>query len=406
MVKKIAAPRKAASKAQAGKKTKAKSISAPKTYSPKGSAKERLAYLNKDEMSALEARKGSPARRGPKGLPSFADDSASSKGVSRGGSGARGSGSTKTSRGSVSNASPGQRGAGGNYGPGSGRPGTKSSSSSSRGQGGQGAGRDSSRGLGKGAGGSAIGRSTPKSPMSGQGSSFSTPKKASDYNRTSAVGKPSTAAPRGMVGTPRGYVNAAAAAAVDKAMAPVAAIGKELPYFTPGIGPLVGGIAHGVPAAVRAAAPLVSKVAGEAAVPAERMAQINRDLQAAEAARRAAGRRPGELAVSMRSLPVSKAQREAWAKGPSFGEKAYNKTMDAVDAATRRAGLGVGEKARAKAISGLSAGHGLFQGSLEAGKSIGNSIRESRESEKNSKSDFGGYRAGGRVKTFKDKKNG
>lgn len=196
MAKKIAAPRKADRKAPAGKKASSKKVTAPLRHKPKGSPKERLAYLNKDEMAALEKRKGTPARKGPRGLPSFADDSASSKGVSRGdNSGTKGSGSTKTSSGSVSKSSESKTS---NSGAGS---------NSGRGQGGQnsGAGRDSSRGLGSGAGGAAIGkgynsgtkgsrfggastqkpgmgrnagRVGPQSPMGGQGTSFKTPEAA------------------------------------------------------------------------------------------------------------------------------------------------------------------------------------------------------------------------------------
>lgn len=198
MAKKIAAPRKTAPKIPARKISKAKAISAPKAYKPKGSAKEKLAYLNKGEMAALAKRKGSPARKGPRGLPSFADDSASSRGVSRGDkSGTKGSGSTQTATGSVSKSTE-----------------TKSSPSGAgpgRGQGGQnsGAGRDSSRGLGSGAGGAAIGngynsgtkgsrsggastqkpgmgrnagRVGPQSPMAGQGASFSSPRAAREDN--------------------------------------------------------------------------------------------------------------------------------------------------------------------------------------------------------------------------------
>ena len=204
MAKKIAAPRKAAPKASARKISKAKAVGVPKAYKPKGSPKEKLAYLNKGEMAALVKKKGSPARKGPRGLPSFADDSASSRGVSRGDTyGTKGSGSTKTATGSVSKSSE-----------------TKSSPSGAgpgRGQGGQnsGVGRDSSRGLGQGAGGSAIGkgynsgtkgsrsggastqkpgmgrnagRVGPQSPMGGQGASFATNKAARDDTLRRAYG--------------------------------------------------------------------------------------------------------------------------------------------------------------------------------------------------------------------------
>lgn len=219
MAKKIAAPRKAARKTPARK-----TVSAPKAYKPKGSAKEKLSYLNKQEMAALVKRKGTPPRRGPSGLPSFADDSASSKGVSRGdSSGTKGSGSTKTSSGSVSNSSGGggyNSGSSGSRGGGASSQSPGAGGSSGRGQGGQGgynsgAGRDSSRGIGQGAGAAAIGKgynsgtkgsrsggaSTqkpgmgrnsgqvgPRSPMGGQGTSFATNKAARDDTLRRAYG--------------------------------------------------------------------------------------------------------------------------------------------------------------------------------------------------------------------------
>lgn len=84
-----------------------KKITAPVYHKPgPDQPVERLAYLNRREMEYLKSLGGS-GRPGPKGIPSFADDSASSMGVSRGGQGAVGSGSTKTSSGSVSNRSSG-----------------------------------------------------------------------------------------------------------------------------------------------------------------------------------------------------------------------------------------------------------------------------------------------------------
>lgn len=83
-----------------------KKITAPLTHNPgKGRPKEHLAYLNWQEMEALRRLNGNNTERGPRGLPSFAEDSASSKGVSRGGQGAVGSGpsrSTGPSRGPTS----------------------------------------------------------------------------------------------------------------------------------------------------------------------------------------------------------------------------------------------------------------------------------------------------------------
>lgn len=182
MVKKIAAPRKAGPKAPARKTAKAKSVTAPKTHAPKGSPKERLAYLNKGEMKALVQRKGSPARKGPKGIPSFADDSASSKGVSRGDSyGTKGSGSTKTSTGSVSksSSSSSSSGSSGYKGGQGGQGGYNSGTSGSR----FGGASTQAPGMGRNSG-----RVGPVSPMSGQGASFATPKAAKDYNRTTGMG--------------------------------------------------------------------------------------------------------------------------------------------------------------------------------------------------------------------------
>lgn len=182
MANKIAAPRKTAPKTPARKKAVSKKVTAPLRHKPKGSPKEKLAYLNKGEMAALVKKKGSPARKGPKGLPSFADDSASSKGVSRGDTyGTKGSGSTKTATGSVSKSSESRSSPSG-AGPG-------------RGQGGQGgynSGVSGSRyggvstqkpGMGRNAG-----RVGPQSPMAGQGASFKTPANASLYNKGPALG--------------------------------------------------------------------------------------------------------------------------------------------------------------------------------------------------------------------------
>jgi|694.fasta_scaffold88172_1 hypothetical protein len=61
-----------------------KKVTAPTTYNPgSGHPKEYLAYLNWQEMQALQRLNGNGPRRGPKGIPSFADDSASSMGNER-----------------------------------------------------------------------------------------------------------------------------------------------------------------------------------------------------------------------------------------------------------------------------------------------------------------------------------
>lgn len=130
------------SRPNTGKQTtgsgKAKKVTAPKTYKPSGGRPlEHLAYLNEREMAYLRSLNGDNVERGPKGIMSFADDSASSKGVSRGGQGAVGSGSTRTSNGSVSKSSPsssrstgsGNRsGVGGGGGGGGGSTGSRGSS--------------------------------------------------------------------------------------------------------------------------------------------------------------------------------------------------------------------------------------------------------------------------------------
>lgn len=60
-------------------------IKAPKSYDPgKGRPREHLAYLNKQEMMALELMNGGNRERGPKGLPSFVAPPSSSLGVSSG----------------------------------------------------------------------------------------------------------------------------------------------------------------------------------------------------------------------------------------------------------------------------------------------------------------------------------
>ena len=184
MAKKIAAPRKTAPKAPARKISKAKAVGVPKAYKPKGSPKEKLAYLNKGEMAALVKRKGSPARKGPRGLPSFADDSASSKGVSRGDkSGTKGSGSTKTSTGSVSKSTESKSspsGAGNDSGRGQGGQGGYNSGVSGSRYGGA---STQKPGMGRNSG-----RVGPQSPMAGQGTSFATPKAARDDTLRRAYG--------------------------------------------------------------------------------------------------------------------------------------------------------------------------------------------------------------------------
>lgn len=171
-------------------------VAAPKTYKPSGGRPvERLAYLNESEMEFLRQFNGDNVERGPKGIPSFADDSASSNGVSRGdSSGTRGSSSTMSN-----SPQSGGRGAGSNYGGGSGRPGT-TSGGGGLGQGGQGGSSSASRGAGNSSpsgsrtsgpssstASQSKGPSGPTSPMGGQGASFSTPKAASSYNKDESI---------------------------------------------------------------------------------------------------------------------------------------------------------------------------------------------------------------------------
>jgi hypothetical protein len=140
-------------------------VTLPRSFDPgPGYPRETLAYLSPAEHELIRKLTDGKWNRGPKGVKSYADDSASSKGVERkdsnaglgqGGqnsgksSGATGGGSkgpggpsgpnsgpsrsssTSSSTGGGNKSAPtsgagGQRGAGSNYGPGSGRPGTAS----------------------------------------------------------------------------------------------------------------------------------------------------------------------------------------------------------------------------------------------------------------------------------------
>lgn len=137
-------------------------VTLPRSFDPgPGYPRETLAYLSPAEHELIRKLTDGKWNRGPKGVKSYADDSASSKGVERKdsngglGQGGQGSGkssgatgggskgpggpsgpnsgpsrssSTSSSTGGGNKSSPtsGQRGAGSNYGPGSGRPGTAS----------------------------------------------------------------------------------------------------------------------------------------------------------------------------------------------------------------------------------------------------------------------------------------
>lgn len=139
-------------------------VKAPLTYNPgKGRPKEYLAYLNEREMEYLRALNKGSVSRGPKGLPSFAEEKPAGPGGGGGGgfsTGGGGGGGMGAGGGGQSSSPGGQRGAGGNYGPGSGKPGTTSAQPQA----------------------SAPAPKTPTSPMSGQGPSFSAPSSASRFN--------------------------------------------------------------------------------------------------------------------------------------------------------------------------------------------------------------------------------
>lgn len=78
-----------------------KKVTAPKTYNPGGNRpREYLAYLNQREMDYLRALNSGYMERGPKGLPSFAEESVAGPGGNKGaGSGGGSSGSSAASSG-------------------------------------------------------------------------------------------------------------------------------------------------------------------------------------------------------------------------------------------------------------------------------------------------------------------
>lgn len=174
--------------------SKNKKITAPKTYKPSGKPKEHLAYLNEREMAYLRSLGGS-GRPGPRGIPSFADDSASSKGVSRGGNGAVGSSGTSTSNRSS--------GPGGPSGPNSSPSGTHSTTSGGGNIGGGGSNNSGSRNP-TGGSLSAPARTAPSSgnsPGSSNSNSGSRPTSSSlsAPNRTTPSTNRSTVSSAGVV---------------------------------------------------------------------------------------------------------------------------------------------------------------------------------------------------------------
>lgn len=102
-----------------------KKVTLPTRHDPgRGRPQEFLAYMTPDEMEMLRRITDGRVEIGPNGIPSFADDSASSKGVSRGdSSGTKGSGSSPSGSGTKSNTS-----SGGSYG-GGGKMGSSSTQS-------------------------------------------------------------------------------------------------------------------------------------------------------------------------------------------------------------------------------------------------------------------------------------
>lgn len=139
-----------------------KKVTAPKTYDPgRGRPLEHLAYLNRREMDYLRSINGNNMERGPRGLPSFPPDDSlgSSSSTSRAGQG--GGGKTGGSSGS----SGGATGGGSKGAPSSGRaPAAKAPTAPSP-----------------------KAPTAPTSPMSGQKTSFSSPRAASSYNKDVAL---------------------------------------------------------------------------------------------------------------------------------------------------------------------------------------------------------------------------
>ena len=144
-------------------------ITLPTRHNPgRGRPHEYLAYMTPEEMEMLRRLTDGRVEAGPSGVPSFADDSASSKGVSRGGNGAVGSGSTKSGSGTKSNTSSGGSfGGGGKMGSSSSQSGGTKSSGSSMGNSGTGTGGKNSGPSGGMMGGSLSGGPSRTSPSSG-----------------------------------------------------------------------------------------------------------------------------------------------------------------------------------------------------------------------------------------------
>lgn len=401
MVKKHAAPRKASPKAAPAKKTKAKTVVAPKVHKPKGAPKEKLAYLNKAEMAALSKRNGGGPARGPKGIPSFVETSGTKSAKSISSSYKGGGGGWDSSKGSRSG---NKSGVGGGGGGGGGATGSRGSSTGKVGA------RSGSEAPGN-KGGS-------RSPMGGQGSSFSSPKAASDYNRKAVSGNANSGAPRGMMGTPRGYVNAAQAAAVDKAMAPVAAVGQQLPYFAPGVGPILGRAAGVVASAV-------PKVAGaiRGTVAARPAAATEKSIEAMNWAKRPNTKpmyTPQQTEKMVERLNTLDLARKRAAAQPGRLQRGVEAIDRGIDRVTDRMGLGTGDMARVKASGaiggygeGLRQGYDRYTGSSKPTETpkmssqrtaLGKGNRRDTNNVAGGKTNKGDYHGGGVArKTFKNK---
>jgi len=102
--------------------SKKKTVTAPLSYNPgKGRPQEYLAYLNWQEMQALQRLNGGNMERGPRGLPSFppedATDGSYNSGYGSGGGnwqGAPGGGDSYDSGGGSSYSDPAGEGGGSN----------------------------------------------------------------------------------------------------------------------------------------------------------------------------------------------------------------------------------------------------------------------------------------------------
>lgn len=169
--------------------SKPRKITAPLKHKPKGAPEEHLAYLNKREMAILARRNGSKPARGPNGIPSFVETSGT-KGSSSKASSSKGAASRSTANKGNWNTSTG----GYSSGSKSSSPVAKSSTTmaarsatpaarSSTTMAAKTAASISSSGSAKRSAKTPISSPTLKSPMAGQGVSYSSPKAAQVANK-------------------------------------------------------------------------------------------------------------------------------------------------------------------------------------------------------------------------------